>query len=86
MPQISSFLGVIIKMFYRDHNPPHFHASYGEYECIFDIEENEIIGGYLPPRVLLIVKEWASIYKAELLKNWEKARNLEVISAITPLV
>jgi hypothetical protein len=86
MPQISSFLGVIIKMFYQDHNPPHFHASYGEYECIFDIEENEIIGGYLPPRVLLLVKEWASIHKMGLLLNWGKARNLEVLSALPPLV
>ena len=42
MPQISSFLGVIIKMFYRDHNPPHFHASYGEYEYIFDIDLNNV--------------------------------------------
>ena len=48
MPQISYFLGVIIRMFYRDHNPPHFHALYGDYEAIIDIEHNEIIGGYLP--------------------------------------
>ncbi len=47
MPQISYFFGVIIRMFYRDHNPPHFHAVYPDYEGIIDIEKNEIIGGLL---------------------------------------
>jgi hypothetical protein len=44
MPQISYFLGVIIRIFYRDHNPPHFHASYADFEGIIDIQKNEIIG------------------------------------------
>ena len=52
MPQISYFLGVIIRMFYRDHNPPHFHAVYANFEGIIDIEKNEIIGGELPIRFL----------------------------------
>ena len=55
--QISYFLGVIIRMFYRDHNPPDFHAVYGEHEAMIDIEKNEIIYGYLPPRVLGLVAE-----------------------------
>jgi hypothetical protein len=57
MPQISYFLGVIIRMFYRDHNPPHFHAVYVDFEGVIDIKKNEIIGGYLPPRVVGIVTE-----------------------------
>lgn len=57
MPQISYFLGVFIRMYYRDHNPPHFHANYADIEGIIDIEKNEIIGGELPPRVLLLVRE-----------------------------
>ena len=57
MPQISYFLGVIIRMFYRDHNPPHFHAVYAQYEALIDIEKNELFSGYLPPRVLGIVTE-----------------------------
>jgi hypothetical protein len=45
MPQISFFLGIIIRMFYRDHNPPHFHAVYAEYEGLIDINKLELISG-----------------------------------------
>ena len=86
MPQISYFLGVIIRMFYRDHNPPHFHAVYADFEGISDIEKNEIIGGELPPRVLGIVTEWSAIHKAELMDNWERARQQESLKEIAPLV
>jgi len=65
MPQISYFLGVIIRMFYRDHNPPHFHAVYADYEGIIDIEKNEIIGGLLPPRVLGLVTERTALHQNE---------------------
>ena len=86
MPQISYFLGVIIRMFYRDHNPPHFHAEYADFEGIIDIEKNEIIGGYLPPRVLAIVSEWTAIHQNELMDNWERARQQESLKDIAPLV
>ena len=58
MPQISYFLGIIIRMFYNDHNPPHFHAFYEDYEALIDMNKKEIIRGILPPRVLGIVVEW----------------------------
>ena len=86
MPQISYFLGVIIRMFYRDHNPPHFHAVYTDFEGIIDIEKNEIIGGYIPSRVLGIVTEWSAIHKAELMDNLERARQQESLKDIAPLV
>lgn len=86
MPQISYFLGVIIRMFYRDHNPPHFHAVYADFEGIIDIEKNEIIGGELPPRVLVLVKEWTVLHQIELMDNWERARLQESLKGIAPLV
>ena len=86
MPQISYFLGVIIRMFYRDHNPPHFHAIYADFEGIIDIEKNELIGGELPPRVLGIVIEWTAIHQVELMQNWERARQQEPLLDIEPLV
>jgi len=86
MPQISYFLGVIIRMFYRDHNPPHFHAVYADFEGIIDIEKNEIIGGELPSRVLVLVKEWTALHQNELMDNWERARQLESLKDIAPLV
>lgn len=38
MPTISMFYGIVIRMYYDDHNPPHFHAFFGEYEAIFNFE------------------------------------------------
>ncbi|MBX9735239.1 MAG: DUF4160 domain-containing protein [Chitinophagaceae bacterium] len=86
MPQISYFLGVIIRMFYRDHNPPHFHAVYGDYEALIDIAKNELISGYLPPRVLGLVIEWTAIHQNELMDNWERAKNQNPLLPIAPLV
>jgi hypothetical protein len=86
MPQISYFLGVIIRMFYRDHNPPHFHAVYGDYEALIDIEKNEIISGALPPRVLGLVVEWTALHQNELMDNWERSKKREALLKIEPLV
>jgi hypothetical protein len=86
MPQISSFLGIIIRMFYRDHNPPHFHAVYSDFEGIIDIEKNDLISGELPPRVLGIVIEWTALHQSELMENWERARQQEPLLDIEPLV
>jgi hypothetical protein len=86
MPQISYFLGVIIRMFYRDHNPPHFHAIYGDYEALIDIQKNEIISGTLPPRVLGLVVEWTALHQDELMTNWERSKNKEELLKIEPLV
>lgn len=70
MPEISRFLGIIIRMFYEDHSPPHFHAIYGKSEASFSIESLEMIAGDLPPRVKGLVIEWASLHQIELLDNW----------------
>ena len=86
MPQISYFLGVIIRMFYRDHNPLHFHAFYGEHQALIDIQKNEILSGSLPPRVLGIVVEWTALHQLELLENWERAKKQEALVDIAPLV
>lgn len=62
-------------MFAKDHNPPHFHAKYGEYMGIMDINKGELIEGELPRRALRLVQEWAELHKAELLLNWETAQS-----------
>jgi hypothetical protein len=86
MPQISFFLGIIIRMFYRDHNPPHFHAVYAEFEGLIDINKLELIGGKLPPRVLGLVIEWTALRQQELNENWERAKRQESLIAVAPLV
>jgi hypothetical protein len=85
MPEISRFYGIVIKMFFKDHNPPHFHAEYQEYEAVFDIQTLEIIRGDLPKRAKLLAIEWALEHRQELLNNWEKAKKPEPLDKIEPL-
>jgi len=85
MPEISRFYGIIIKMFFDDHNPPHFHALYGEYEVLVNINTFAVFAGHLPPRALGLVIEWATQHQNELLNNWERARVQESLSKIEPL-
>ena len=59
MPEISRFYGLVIKIFYDDHNPPHFHAEYGEYEVLINITTLAIMSGRVPARALGMVTEWA---------------------------
>lgn len=73
-------------MFYRDHNPPHFHAVYAEYEGLVDINKLELIDGSLPPRVLGLVIEWTALHQQELLANWDRAKKQETLMAVAPLV
>lgn len=71
MPEITRFYGIIIKLFFRDHPPPHVHAVYGEYVALFNIETLEMIEGDLPTRAKKLVKEWVTIYQDELKNIWE---------------
>ena len=84
MPEISRFLGIIISMLYNDHNPPHFHASYGEYKISIDILTG-VISGKFPKRALKAVIEWYEIYKDVLLEDWELSKKHEVLKKIPPL-
>lgn len=70
MPVISSFYEILIKMYFGDHIP-HFHAEYGEFSAQISILDFAIMNGYLPPKALALVVEWASNHKNELLENWQ---------------
>ena len=70
MPVISSFYGILIKMYFGDHVPPHFHADYGEFSAQIRIKDFGIEAGNLPPKALALVVEWASIHQMELIANW----------------
>ena len=84
MPEISRFLGVVIRMYYRDHAPPHFHATYGEYEITVEIETG-VTEGRFPRRALSAVLEWTADHQRELWDNWERARREEPLKKIDPL-
>jgi phosphomannomutase len=85
MPEISRFYGIVIKMFFDDHNPPHFHAFYGEYEVLININSFAVFAGNIPPRALGLVIEWTTQHQDELLTNWDRARGQESLSKIEPL-
>ena len=70
MPEITRFYGIVIKLFFGDHPPPHFHALYGEYVGLFDIQTLEMIEGDLPPRAKRLVLEWAALHGNELSGMW----------------
>ena len=61
MPEICRFYGIVIKMYFADHAPPHFHAEYAEHEARIAIESLAVISGKLPPRAMGLVAEWATL-------------------------
>lgn len=84
MPEISRFYGIIIKMFYNDHNPPHFHIEYQDYEAIVEIKTGEVKGN-MSRRALKLVYEWLDEHQDELLENWELSQNRIPLKNIEPL-
>jgi hypothetical protein len=85
MPEISRFFGILIKMFFDDHNPPHFHAEYGTDLALIDIRNLSVFSGRLPPRVIGLVIEWATLHQQELLADWDRARAQQELLKIAPL-
>ena len=84
MPELSRFLGIVIAMFYRDHEPAHFHAVYGEYEITVGIEDG-VVKGEFPRRALRLVLEWYEANKPALVENWSRAKRREPLQPIPPL-
>ena len=85
MPEVSRFFGIVIRLYYNDHEPPHFHAVYGDYEALIGVETLAVLRGELPRRALALVLEWAALHRGELRTNWERARLGTSPSPIAPL-
>ena len=86
MPELSRFLGIVVYMLFNDHNPPHFHAEYGEYKAAITINDLALLKGNLPSRIHGYVIEWASMHKQELLENWNMGQAEGKYFKIDPLV
>jgi len=73
MPVIARFFGMTVKMYLlgKEHNPPHIHILYGEYNAVVDIRTLAVIEGDLPNRALSLVQEWTQLHQAELLEIWD---------------
>jgi len=85
MPEISRFYGIVIRMYFGDHAPPHFHAEYSGHSAVIEIETLALISGSLPPRAMGLVAEWAQAHKEDLRATWTKAVNLKPLGRIDPL-
>ena len=84
MPEISKFYGIIIYMYIDDHNPPHFHVWYDDYQAEVTIKDG-IVRGEMPRRALRLVYEWLDLHRDELMETWERLSNSEAAKKIDPL-
>lgn len=85
MPEISSFYGIKVTMYYNDHMPPHFHAKHGNAEVLIDIQSGVVLKGFFPAKQLKLVLAWCEIHKDKLMGNWCRAQKHEMIKTIEPL-
>ena len=85
MPEISRFLGIVISIYFDDHNPPHFHVEYNDNEALISISDLTVMKGDLPPRVIGLVMEWARLHQPELLENWNMVKESGKYYKIEPL-
>ena len=84
MPRLSEFYGIVIYMYFGDHNPPHFHAIYGESEALVRIEDGLLVRGELPRTAAGLVERWRVLHQRELTENWQLAQTPAALSAIDP--
>jgi len=85
VPEISRFFGIVIRMYFDDHNPPHFHSFYGDREARIGIDPIAFLSGALPARAASMVLEWAALHQRELMQNWRRLHNDEPAERIEPL-
>ncbi len=85
VPRLSAFYGIVIYLYWDDHNPPHYHATYGEHEAWIVIRTAEVLHGALPTRALRLVRTWHRLHQAELEDAWEKAQAKLTPGTIEPL-
>jgi Domain of unknown function (DUF4160) len=74
MPMIAIFNGIIVQMFFEDHDPPHVHAIYAGRKALVRISDGEVIRGMLPRKQAKLVQYWVNLRQAELMENWRHAQ------------
>ena len=85
VPTISRFYGIVIRMYFADHAPPHFHAVYGGEEAVVAIADCSVLRGGIPDRALRLVREWTELHRPELLDDWHRAQQPDPLLPIDPL-
>jgi len=82
MPIISTFFGIIVRMYFDDHAPPHIHVEYQGYEAQIAIADGSVVKGKLPKRALALVRQWCLDHRAELEQNWANALALKPLNRV----
>ena len=85
MPELCRFQGIVIQIYYNDHPPAHFHATYGGHKAKIGMETIEVLNGRLPARQRRLVLHWASVRQVELREAWYRAQRLEHPGIVAPL-
>jgi hypothetical protein len=85
MPVISTFFGIVVRMFYRDHGPPHFHAEHQGEQATFTFDGSPLAGALSSRTARRLIKEWSLAHRAELDADWDRARSGEPLERIEPL-
>lgn len=85
MPIISTFFGIVVRVFHNDHNPPHFHAEYGGKKIVMEIKTGRVLSGKVPQRALKLIQEWRRLNVAAIERAWEQARHHQEPKKVTPL-
>ncbi len=80
-----TFFGIVIRIFHKGHNPPHFHATYAEHKIIVEIKNGKILNGKLPPRALKLIQEWRKMHLDEIERAWDQAQKHQEPKKISPL-
>jgi hypothetical protein len=85
MPVISIFFGIVIRMHFKEHEPPHFHAEHQGQQGKFDFSGEMIIGNIQSRTALRLIREWAALHGPELQANWERMKAGQPLNRIAPL-
>ena len=85
MPEISRFFGIVIRMFFDDHNPPHFHVEYSGRKAVFDLRGNIMQGDLRSKVAVRLVRDWIDLHSAELEADWKLAKQGKPLKKISPL-
>lgn len=85
VPLLSTFFGIVVRMYFEDHDPEHFHVSYAEHHAIVEIETGVVRAGRLPRRCAVMVEEWRLLHLAELRSAWKAVRASRTPRRIPPL-
>jgi hypothetical protein len=78
MPVIGKIDGIVLRMFFGDHPPPHFHATINEYSGLFSISSGKVITGNMKIKDQKLVESWMNNREKLLMKMWNSQKIVNI--------